>query len=169
MKGLYERSELSFALVWIVTYCVLQSLANPLNKTIGIEYSASAVFCILQSIVMVGFLKRNGLFKRYGLCRSVVPATKFLYYIPLFILATGNLWNGAVLKHSPADTACRYRHQGPASPPASAGGEQGGTPRPLPGGPGGGGCPPLPAAPGKAAGEASGTLRSCTNRRGHVS
>ena len=93
MKGLYEKSELSFALVWIVTYCALQSLANPLNKMIGTQYSVSAVFCILQSIIMVGFLKRNGLFKRYGLCRSVVPATKFLYYIPL--------------KHSPADTACR--------------------------------------------------------------
>ncbi len=26
MKGLYEKSELSFALVWIVTYCALQSL-----------------------------------------------------------------------------------------------------------------------------------------------
>ena len=107
MKGLYEKSELSSALVWIVTYCALQSLANPLNKMIGTQYSVSAVFCILQSIVMVGFLKRNGLFKQYGLCKSVVPAAKFLYYIPLFILATGNLWNGAVLKHSPADTACR--------------------------------------------------------------
>ena len=41
MKGLYEKSELSFALVWIVTYCALQSLANPLNKMIGTQYSVS--------------------------------------------------------------------------------------------------------------------------------
>lgn len=45
MKKLYEKNELTFALVWIAVYCVLQSLANPLNKTIGIEYAASAAFC----------------------------------------------------------------------------------------------------------------------------
>ena len=32
MKKLYEKNELTFALVWIVIYCVLQSLANPLNE-----------------------------------------------------------------------------------------------------------------------------------------
>ena len=31
MKKLYEKNELAFAIVWIVVYCVLQSLANPLN------------------------------------------------------------------------------------------------------------------------------------------
>lgn len=42
MKKLYEKSELTFAIVCIAVYCVLQSLANPLNKMIGIAYSASA-------------------------------------------------------------------------------------------------------------------------------
>ena len=46
MKKLYEKNELTFAIVWIVIYCVLQSLANPLNEMIGIEYSASAEFCL---------------------------------------------------------------------------------------------------------------------------
>ena len=32
MKKLYEKNELTFAIVWIVVYCVLQSLANPLGK-----------------------------------------------------------------------------------------------------------------------------------------
>ena len=31
MKKLYEKNKLTFAIVWIVIYCVLQSLANPLN------------------------------------------------------------------------------------------------------------------------------------------
>ena len=52
MKKLYEKNELTFALVWIAVYCVLQSLANPLNKVLGIEYAASAVFCILQAVVL---------------------------------------------------------------------------------------------------------------------
>lgn len=45
MKKLYEKNELTFALVWIAVYCVLQSLANPLNKMIGIDYAASAASC----------------------------------------------------------------------------------------------------------------------------
>lgn len=44
MRKLYEKNELTFAIMWIVIYCVVQSLANPLNEKIGIEYSASAFF-----------------------------------------------------------------------------------------------------------------------------
>ena len=107
MKKLYEKNELNFAIVWIVVYCVLQSLANPLNKIIGIEYAASAGFCILQIIVLFAFIRKNGLQKRYGLCKSPVPACRFLYYVPLLILASGNLWNGVAFNYTPEETACR--------------------------------------------------------------
>ena len=107
MKKLYEKNELRFAIVWIVIYCVLQSLANPLNKVIGIEYAASAAFCILQAIVLFAFIRKNSLQKRYGLCGSPVPACRFLYYVPLVILASGNLWNGVTVNYSPVETACR--------------------------------------------------------------
>ena len=48
MKKLYEKNELKFALVWIGVYCVLQSLANPLNEIIGIENAMSAVFVLYR-------------------------------------------------------------------------------------------------------------------------
>lgn len=107
MKKLYEKSELTFAIVWIVIYCVLQSLANPLNEKIGIEYSASAVLCVLQTAFLFAFIQRNGLLKRYGLCKSSVPIRRFLYYVPLMILASGNLWNGVAVNYSLAGTVCR--------------------------------------------------------------
>ena len=107
MQKLYEKNELTFALVWIGVYCVLQSLANPLNKAIGIEYAASAAFCVLQTVVLFAFIRKNRLQKRYGLCKSPVPACRFPYYAPLVILASGNLWNGFVLNYSPMETACR--------------------------------------------------------------
>ena len=107
MKKLYEKNELTFALLWIVVYCVLQSLANPLNKVVGVEYSASAAFCILQAVILVAFIQKNHLQKRYGLCRSSVSASRFLYYVPLFILASGNLWNGIALNYSLPETVCR--------------------------------------------------------------
>ena len=107
MKKLYEKSELTFAIVWIVVYCILQSVANPLNKMIGVDYSVSAVFCVLQAIVLLTFILKNKLQKRYGLCKSPVPAWRFLFYVPLLILASGNLWNGVAFHYLPAATVCR--------------------------------------------------------------
>ena len=107
MKKLYEKNELTFAIVWIVIYCVLQSLANLLNEMIGIEYSASTAFCILQAVALFAFIRKNNLLKRYGLCKSLVPAWRFLYYVPLVILASGNLWNGIALNYTPVETVCR--------------------------------------------------------------
>ena len=107
MKKLYEKSELTVAIVWIVVYCVLQSLANPLNKVIGIEYAGSAAFCVLQTIVLFAFIRKNNLQKRYGLCKSPVSVRRFLYYVPLVILASGNLWNGVAINYTSVETACR--------------------------------------------------------------
>lgn len=106
MKKLYEKSELSFALVWIGIYCVLQSLANPLNRMLGVEYSASAALCALQAVAIFTFVRQNGLMERYGLCKTEVPARRFLYYIPLLLLASRNFWNGMAINLSPAGTAC---------------------------------------------------------------
>lgn len=59
MKKLYEKNEQAFAIVWIVVYCVLLSLAYPLNEKIGITYSASAIFCILLTIILFAFIRKT--------------------------------------------------------------------------------------------------------------
>ena len=107
MKKIYEKSELRFAIIWIVIYCVLQSLANQINGEIGIEFSASAVLCIIQAVILFFFIWKNGLSERYGLCKSSVPARRLLYYVPLIILATGNLWSGVAVNYSLTGTVCR--------------------------------------------------------------
>lgn len=106
MKKLYEENELTFALVWIGIYCALQSLANPLNERLGIAYSVSALFCMLQAAVLFRFLKKNKLLTRYGLCKSSVPARRFLYYMPLVVLVTRNFWSGAAVNLPAAGTVC---------------------------------------------------------------
>lgn len=107
MNKYYLKNELSFTIVWIIVYCVLQSLANPLNKMIGIEYAANAMFCILQVIVLLIFIQKNNLYEKYGLCKPIVSARYFLYYVPLFILASSNLWNGIAIHYSLSETVCR--------------------------------------------------------------
>lgn len=64
-------------------------------------------FCILQTIVLLAFILKNNLRKRYGLCKSSVPARRFLYYVPLMILASGNLWNGVAVNYTLSETSCR--------------------------------------------------------------
>lgn len=106
MKKIYKKNQLTFSLVWIGIYCVLQSLAYPLNEKIGIAYSASAIFCVLQAIAIWVFIQKNGLRKQYGLCVSPFSARQFLYYIPLIVLMSRNFWNGVTVNLPLAGTIC---------------------------------------------------------------
>lgn len=106
MKQLYEKSELTFAIILIVVYSILQSVANSLNKMIGIESSANAIFNLVLTIILFLFIRKNNLLERYGFCKPTAPARSFLWYIPLLILATHNLWNGVAINFPLADTLC---------------------------------------------------------------
>lgn len=106
MKRLYEKSELWFALFWIALFSAGQSLANPLNTWIGIEASANALLNIALTAFLFRWIRKNGLMERYGLCRSQLPARRFLWYLPLVLLASHNLWNGAAVNFSLLDGLC---------------------------------------------------------------
>ena len=62
------------------------------------------VFC--RRLFFSPLLEKN-LQKRYGFCKSPVPAKRFLYYVPLVILASGNFWNGFAFNYSSAEIICR--------------------------------------------------------------
>lgn len=104
MYKLYKKSELAFAIVCIVVYSLLQSVANPLNKIIGIENAANAIFNILLAVIFLLFIIKNKLTKYYGLCKTTASARYFLFYIPLAILCTVNFWNGATVNFSLINT-----------------------------------------------------------------
>lgn len=110
MRKLYEKSELTFALVMIAVYCVLQSLANPLSRMLGVESSAQAIFNAALTAFLLWFLGKNGLHARYGLCRPTLPARNFLWYIPLVILVSHNLWNGVAINFPLPDLLCDLCH-----------------------------------------------------------
>ena len=50
------------------------------------------------------FLKKNRLFKKYGLCEATIPAKQMLYYLPLVVLLTTNLWHGISWNLSVSET-----------------------------------------------------------------
>ena len=100
MKRLYEKSELSFSLVWIVVYCVLMSAGDNFSSEVGISNIISLpVACILSAVLLL-FIKKNSLCKKYGLCKPKVQAKEMLYYIPLIILLFANVMHGVKLNVS---------------------------------------------------------------------
>lgn len=106
MKKLYEKNELTFAITWIVIYCVAESLAYPLSERIGIESSAAAIINVILTVFLFAWVRKNGWMKRYGLCRGALPAKKFLWYVPLAVIVSHNLWNGVAQNRPAADTVC---------------------------------------------------------------
>ena len=95
LKKLYEKSEIWFAVVWIIAYVVLASTGDNISEDLGIEKVVTLPILIALSAILYFFVKKNGLTKKYGLCKPRLPAAKMLYYVPLLVLLTANLWFGA--------------------------------------------------------------------------
>ena len=103
IKKLYKKSEIWFALTWIIIYVVLASTGDNISENIGILKIATLPILIILSIILFLFVKNNGLAKKYGLCKSEIPASKMLFYIPLIVIMTTNLWYGVTINFSPLE------------------------------------------------------------------
>ena len=106
MTKLYKKSEIGFAILWIVAYVVLSSLADQLSESVGVVKSVTAALHIVLSLILFFWIKKNGLGEKYGFCRSKVPAKRFLYYLPLAVVASASLWNGLGRRFDAAGTIC---------------------------------------------------------------
>lgn len=104
LKKLYEKSELWFSIVWIIVYVVLASIGDNLSMMIGIEKVVTLPILIILSIILFFFIRKNKLYNKYGLCKSNVNHSKMLFYIPLVILITANLWYGVALNFTYLET-----------------------------------------------------------------
>ena len=99
MTKLYKKSEIAFAILWIVAYVVLSSLADRLSETAGVTKSVTAVLHVAMSLVLFFWIRNTGLCEKYGFRRSAVPARRFLYYLPLVIIASTVFWGGTRLQY----------------------------------------------------------------------
>jgi len=104
LNKLYEKSKIGFAVMWIIAYCVLMSAADALSARIGLEKAVTLPVSLLLSAALLVFLRRNGLLTAYGLCRAQASARSMLYYLPVLLLLTANLWYGTALNCGAAET-----------------------------------------------------------------
>ena len=99
MTKLYKKSEITFAILWIVAYVVLSSLADQLSETMGVVKSVTAVLHIVMSLILFFWIWNNNLSEKYGFCRSIFPAKRFLYYMPLILIASSAFWGGVKMQY----------------------------------------------------------------------
>lgn len=106
MKKLLEKNELLFALAWIGFYCAVESLAYPLSSAMGVENAAAAIINVALTAVIYLWLRKQGLLSYYGLCASKVPLRRMLWYLPLIVVSTSNLWHGVAVNMQLAACLC---------------------------------------------------------------
>ncbi|MBQ4627600.1 MAG: CPBP family intramembrane metalloprotease [Clostridia bacterium] len=104
MHKLYEKSEMLFFAAWLIIYIVGSSLFDGLSSSVGIEKLFTAVFHVILSSVALFWMKKQGLLKKYGISSPNASASKFLFYIPLAVLVSCNLWFGVTLNYSVTET-----------------------------------------------------------------
>ena len=96
MKKIFEKNELFFCILLIIVYVVLNSYGM---QNFGVtDYRVTLINAIFSLILisLIIILKRT---KYYGLCRVNNPK-KFLYFIPLYLIATVNIWPGISINNS---------------------------------------------------------------------
>ncbi len=91
MRKLYEKKEILFAILWFVVYCVVMG-------TIRGNFGDESIYMLLALAAFTAgifaFVKANHLEEKYGLAGWPKDMKKYLFFIPMWILATGNIWDG---------------------------------------------------------------------------
>ena len=105
MNRLYKKNELMFSLVWIAVYVVLFSFSDSLSISLGIEKIVTAPLGVLFVVFLWCWIKKQDLLEKYGLCSFKGDVKKYLYFIPLALILSCNLWNGVTLNLSVAETS----------------------------------------------------------------
>ena len=97
MRKLYEKKPILFAVLWIVLYCVLLA---PIRGSYGDDSVQMLLALVAVSMGLILFVSANELQGDLGLDRWIENGKGLLWLLPMWILATGNLWDGFALRYS---------------------------------------------------------------------
>lgn len=104
MERLYKKDELNFALLWIGIYVVLDILADKGSAMLGYEKILTAPVNGTMTAYLWWWLKRQGLLQKYGLCAFRGSLKAYLYFLPLVVIMSCNLWDGVTMNLSVTET-----------------------------------------------------------------
>jgi len=99
MKKLYDKSEIWFAVLMILIYIFA---TTPVRGNFGDESPIMTAVLAAISVLLFMFIKKNHLEERYGFVKWKGGAKEYLYFIPMLIIMTGNIWGGVGMAYSGA-------------------------------------------------------------------
>ena len=96
LRELYEKNGILFAVLWIILYCAIMT---PVIGKHGEDSPVMMLALLIVAGLLFAFVKANRLEAAIGLDGWPKNTRKYLYFIPMWILATGNLWGGVSLNY----------------------------------------------------------------------
>ena len=100
MRKLYDSKPVLFAILWIVAYCVLLA---PIRSRFGDGSLQMLLALSVFSMALVLFVNAGKLQGELGLDRWLQNGKELLWLLPLWVLSTGNVWDGFALRYSGID------------------------------------------------------------------
>ena len=103
MKKLYEKKPVLFAVLFIVLYCAVtipirgEYGDGSIQSLLGLT-AVAAVIAVVSSLIP--------LWKRLGVAAIPQHVRLCLYFLPMILLATGNIWDGFQRHYAGADLCC---------------------------------------------------------------
>ena len=97
IMNLYKKSEIIFAIAVIALYC---AITVPTRGRYGDESIQMLLVLVIGACLLTLFIVLNDLEEKYGLTKWPMNTKRFLFFIPMWILVTGNLWNGVVFSYT---------------------------------------------------------------------
>ena len=96
MKKIFEKHESTFCILLIVLYVVINSYCM---QNFGIEDYRSTIINTVFSIMVLILIKSLDKMSYYGLTK-VTNMKDYLYFIPLVLILSTNLWTGININNS---------------------------------------------------------------------
>ena len=99
MKKIFEKHETLFCILLIAVYVLVNSYCM---ENFGLENYRSTIINTIFSIILIILIKLLKRRSYYGLTK-VTELKKYLYFIPLFMIISVNLWNGININNSASE------------------------------------------------------------------
>ena len=101
MRKLYEDKPVLFAVLWIVLYVVG---IGSLRGSYGDDSLQMLLGLVVLSMALLLIVRLLGIRKELGMTRWLQNGRKLLWLLPMWVLATGNLWGGIGVRYEPINT-----------------------------------------------------------------
>ena len=99
VKKLFEKHETLMCILLIILYVVINSFCM---QNFGVEDYRSTLINTVFSVVLIILTVRLKRVQYYGLTKVGKPK-KFLYFLPLLLIVSVNLWSGININNTPQE------------------------------------------------------------------